>query len=184
MVEQLKYKLPFAINRLATENLQNKSKYKNVIDLGCGTGLAGHGLREISIALTGVDLSKKMIAKAFERELYDSLNVNDICNFLASSNEKYDLFVALDVLIYIGDAADFFAAIKESSSKNAILIFSIELQDLDGYSLLSSGRYAHSHSFIIQNTSKSFKLLKAENVNLRKEKGCWIKGQIITLQAL
>ena len=46
-----------------------------VLDLGCGTGLAGEALRRRAAWLEGVDLSSGMIDQARRKGLYDRLEV-------------------------------------------------------------------------------------------------------------
>ena len=181
LLEKLQYKLPFIIKELILK-LNTKLKYNKVIDLGCGTGLAGSDLRQISENLTGVDLSENMVAKAKELAIYDSLMVGDIVEKLDSSKEKYDLFVALDVFIYIGEPTNFFNAVKKCCNKNSLFIFSIETHQGEGYSLLKSSRYAHSDSYILEVASNGFELVDSQNVKLRKEGNKWIDGKIYILK--
>ena len=49
-----------------------------MLDLGCGTGLAGAAFRPHVDWLAGVDLSPKMIEVARAKGLYDRLAVADI----------------------------------------------------------------------------------------------------------
>jgi len=183
LVGQLQYKLPFLIKELINKIAPSSNKFNNVIDLGCGTGLAGLELRGISNILTGIDLSNKMIIKAKERQVYDHLIEGDIAKTLNASKEKYNLFIALDVLIYIGEVSSIFKAIRNCCSQNAIFIFSIEAQ-MDGeYSLLKTGRYSHSEDYILRKASYGFKLILSQEVRLRKDNEKWITGSIICLQA-
>jgi len=183
LVEILQYKLPFIIKEFIIKLSNTKSKYKKVIDLGCGTGLAGPNLIEISDNLTGIDLSENMIKKAKEQDIYDNLIVGDIVEKLELSEEKYDLFVALDVFIYIGDITSIFRAVRQCCNKNSYFVFSIETQKDVGYSLLKSSRYAHSDSYILDAASDGFKFIGSQSVVLRKEGSDWIDGKIYILKA-
>jgi len=102
---------------------------------------------------------------------------------LSSSQEKYDLFISLDVLIYIGDVKSIFNEVRNCCNKNAFFIFSVETQEEDGYSLLKSARYAHSENYILNITSDGFKVVESQDVRLRKEGSSWIDGKIFILQA-
>ena len=184
LVEKLQYKLPFVIKELIIKLNNANSKFKKVIDLGCGTGLAGPDLIKVSDNLTGIDLSENMIKKAKKLDIYDNLIVGDIVEKLELSEEKYDLFVALDVFIYIGDVAPIFSSVKNCCSKNSYFIFSIETYQDEGYSLLKSSRYAHSDSYILEVASNSFELVDSQNVKLRKEGNNWINGKIYILKTL
>jgi len=183
LVEKLQYKLPFIIKELIFKLNNTKSKFKKVIDLGCGTGLAGPDLSEVSDNLTGIDLSANMIDKARKLDIYDSLIVGDIVEKLELLEEKYDLFVALDVFIYIGEPTAFFNAVRKCCNNNSLFIFSIETQEDEGYSLLKSSRYAHSDNYILDVASNGFTLVDSQNVKLRKEGNNWIDGKIYILKA-
>ena len=183
LVKQLQYKLPFLIKELILKLDPPRNKFERVIDLGCGTGLTGKELRDISNNLTGIDISSNMVAKTRELGVYDHLFVGDIVDILGSSKEKYDLFIALDVFIYIGELTKIFKTVRQCCNKNALFIFSIETQEEDGYSLLKSARYSHSEGYILKTASEGFILIKSQEVNLRKEKEGWIKGKIFIMQA-
>ena len=49
-----------------------------ILDLGCGTGLAGAAFKPLAARLDGVDLSPAMIEKARARQIYDHLQVADL----------------------------------------------------------------------------------------------------------
>jgi len=151
--------------------------------LGCGTGLTGKELRDISDNLTGIDISSNMVAKTRELDVYDHLIVGDVVDILSSSKEKYDLFIALDLFIYVGELTKLFKTIRNCCNKNTLFIFSIEGQMDNGYSLLKTGRYSHSDNYILKTASDGFKLIESQEVNLRKEKEGWIDGKIFIFQA-
>ena len=174
--------MPFLIKQLILKLDSTGNKFENVIDLGCGTGLSGKGLRDIGENLTGIDLSRNMVAKARELEVYDHLIVGDIVDTLNLSTEKYDLFIALDVFIYLGELTTIFKTVRDCCNKNAFFIFSVETQVEDGYSLLKSARYSHSEEYVLKNASDGFKLIESQEVNLRKERDGWIDGKIFILQ--
>ena len=182
LLDQLQYKLPFLIKEIILKLDPARTKFDKVIDLGCGTGLSGTDLRSISNNLTGIDISVNMVSKARDLGIYDSLIVGDIVEILSLSKEKYDLFIALDVLIYIGEVKSIFNAVKNCCNKNALFIFSIEVQEGDEYSLLKSSRYAHSENYILNIVSDMFKVVDSQEVRLRKEGDVWIDGKIYIMQ--
>ncbi|PPR77192.1 MAG: hypothetical protein CFH06_01412 [Alphaproteobacteria bacterium MarineAlpha3_Bin5] len=182
-ISQLEYRIPFQIKELITKLNISGEKFEKTIDLGCGSGLAGDQLRDISEHLTGIDLSKNMLSIAKKLKAYDVLILGDIVKLLEKTKEKYDLFVALDVLIYIGDLSKLFNAVRTSCSDNALFIFSVETKQDGEYSLLSSGRYAHSDTYVSNIASDNFRLLESRKINLRKEKGRWIHGKLFVFQA-
>jgi len=183
LVKKLEYRLPFLMKELIFKLDSTRNKFNKVIDLGCGTGLSGTGLRDVSNNLTGIDISENMVAKARELEVYDHLIVGDIIDIMSTSTEKYDLFIALDVFVYLGELTTIFKTVRDCCNKNAFFIFSVESQMGDGYSLLKTGRYSHSEEYILKTASDGFKLIESQEVSLRKEMDGWIDGKIFILQA-
>jgi predicted TPR repeat methyltransferase len=178
LVNNLKYNLPFVIKELILKSNSEKSQFKKVIDLGCGTGLAGKDLRDISTNLIGIDISENMVSEAEKLDIYDSLIVGDIVEKLNMFRDKFDLLVALDVLIYIGDVQSIFQAVQNSCKPDSLFVFSVEIKDEGGYSLLKSSRYAHSDEYIMDKTNGLFNLVNSQNVRLRKEGDNWIEGKV------
>ena len=177
LVQGLQYKLPFIIKYLI-QNISSKSKFAKTIDLGCGTGLSGNGLSEISEHLSGIDISENMISKADELDVYDNLYTGDIVDVLNAVQENFDLFVALDVLIYVGDVESIFNTVHKYSNPESIFVFSTEIQEENGYSLLSSSRYSHSDSYIMNQASGKFVLINSKDTVIRKEGSDLINGKI------
>ena len=79
-------------------------------DLGCGTGLCGLLLRPAGRDAGGVDLSPAMIEKARARGVYDRLEAGDLVEAMKKAPRSFDLLVAADVFIYVGDLAPTFEA--------------------------------------------------------------------------
>ena len=184
LVNNLQYNLPFIIKKLILELNKEKLEFNNVIDLGCGTGLAGKNLRDISTILTGVDVSKNMISEAEKLDIYDKLLVGDIVEELSLMEDKFDLLIALDVLIYVGDVKSIFQAVRKRCKFDSLFVFSVEIQDSNGYSLLKSSRYAHSDKYIKDQAAELFKLVDSKDVRLRKEGNNWINGKVFVFQPI
>ena len=86
------------------------------------TGLMGEALRDRVDHLTGVDLSPAMIAKARERGVYDALVVGDAAALLRRQPPAaFDLIVAADSLVYIGDLAPLFAAVATALTADGLV---------------------------------------------------------------
>ena len=84
-----------------------------MLDLGCGTGLAGAAFRPHVDWLAGVDLSPKMIEVARAKGLYDKLAVADIGQYLAEQDDAaFHLVIAADVFAYVADVADVCVAVE------------------------------------------------------------------------
>lgn len=73
---------------------------KSALDVGCGAG--GRIIRKLEehgFAVTGLDVSEKMIALAIENHPNCSFQVADICTW--ESDEKFDLIIAWDSIFHL-----------------------------------------------------------------------------------
>lgn len=182
LVHELGYSMPKLIRSEMDKITGAGAMFDNVIDLGCGTGLAGVEFRPAAKRLTGIDISLRMVEKARARSIYDLLNAGDILAWLDGSSEKYDLFICADVFPYIGDIYPLFRSIKKCAMDNAYFLFSTESTSDDDYILRKTGRYAHSSEYIKSAAKEvGFSVLTLETKNLRKQKGKWIKGDLVAL---
>ncbi|HIB90987.1 TPA: tetratricopeptide repeat protein, partial [Candidatus Poribacteria bacterium] len=177
----LDYKVPqFLINSLYTL-IGSDLIFDNVIDLGCGTGLSGKEFRPISKRLVGIDLSPKMIEIAEGKKIYDLIENIEVNKYLETKSEKYDLFIATDFLIYVGDPTRLFSNISKTSKPKAIFLFSTESTQDKDYVLTNQGRYAHSEEYIHQLAKlNKFTILNVENATIRKG----IEGHLFILRYL
>ena len=98
----------------------------DALDLGCGTGLGGEPVRPWSRRLVGVDLSPGMIEKARERGIYDDLRVADLVATLSADRAQWDLIVACDTLVYVGDLRSVFAFAFQALRPGGWLIATVE----------------------------------------------------------
>ncbi len=184
LVETLSYDIPSVLRDMLCELLGKDVRFHNVADLGCGTGLVGEKIRSLTDRLEGIDISAKIIEKAEKKNIYDALLSGDIVEVLSESAAKYDLFVAADVFIYMGNLAPVFSSVKKCSTRKSYFAFSTEVNLGDDYILRSTGRYAHSFSYI-QTLAKQhgFKIVKHRPEVIRKEKGQEISGDVYILES-
>jgi predicted TPR repeat methyltransferase len=121
-------------------------RFPSMLDVGCGTGLAGMAFRPYVERLVGVDLSPAMIAQARSKDLYDALHVADLASFLATEadrHESYDLIVAADVFTYLGDLTPVCVAAARVLAPEGLLAFTVETHAGEGVVLGDRLRYAH-----------------------------------------
>ena len=144
MIGQLGYAAPQILRDLADLVMPGR-KNLSVLDLGCGTGLAGMLFKSRAARLDGIDLSPAMIEKARLRGIYDSLMVGDIESALAG---RYDLIVAADTLVYLGDLAPLFGAIVAHLSPDGYFLFTTEAKPGAGFELGPKRRWRHSEAYI------------------------------------
>ena len=107
LTEFLKYETPKNIAKAITEELGTEKDELTILDLGCGTGLAGNELQPLAKNLIGIDISEKMIEAANQKEIYDKLEVMDINQALKHYTNN-DLIIATDVFTYVGDLTEIF----------------------------------------------------------------------------
>jgi len=184
VVETLEYKIPSLLRQDFDTMVKNDLHFKNVIDLGCGTGLAGIEFRAMADRLTGIDISPQMVEEAKKKHMYDVLLVGDMIAFLNDTDEEYDMFIATDVFIYSGNLEGIFEAVQKHSSSSAYFLFSTESCAENDYVLRPTGRYAHSRSYV-QSLAKEhgFAIEWCQSTGIRKEHGQWIMGDILILKS-
>jgi predicted TPR repeat methyltransferase len=184
LVKSLGYQVPSKLRRALDECLRVETPFRNAVDLGCGTGLSGLAFLKITERLSGVDLSPQMVDKARQKNIYDVLHVLDINRFLMETSELYDLFIAIDVFVYLGDLRDIFQAVRKRALPGAIFLFSTESCKEGSYTLRDTGRYAHNSQYIAALVRENdFDLVKCEETGIRKEKREWIMGDMFILRA-
>ncbi len=183
LVDTLGYSMP-GLLRSEIDRLGGKdAHFRNVIDLGCGTGLAGIAFRPLATRLTGVDLSPGMIVKSRERNVYDALFTGDIVTTLLERQEHYDLFICADVFPYIGDVGPLFSALHSRANEDALFAFSTESHTGSDYILRPTGRYAHSGDYLCSAAADhGFSVMTMRTENLRKQKDQWIPGDLVILR--
>lgn len=172
IVERLEYRGP-ALLRAAVDRLRNsESVVGDVLDLGCGTGLAGAVFRPLSRRMTGVDLSPGMLDRAQQRGVYDELHRAEIVEFMESTDARYDLLVAADVLNYFGDLAPAFSAAANVLRPGGLLAVTVERGETAESRLRGMRRYQHSLEYLERIAdSAALRGCSLEAVELRCEMG-------------
>jgi len=148
LVERLGYRVPEELHRLVTTRPGGGTSFARVLDLGCGTGLAGERFRGAAAWLEGVDLSEGMVAVARRKALYDLLEVGEAVGFAARHRSHYDLVLAADVLVYLGDLVPLVGAVARALVPGGCFAFSVEATAGDGFRLTAGHRYAHSEAYL------------------------------------
>ena len=127
----------------------NGNRFRRALDLGCGTGLCGPLAGPLVDHIDGVDLSPNMLAKAAELKVYRKLAQSDMVAFLQTAEQTYDLVLAADVFIYVGDLGPVFRAVASVMEGGGIFCFSAETPEGDkDFELKTSLRYGHSEAYL------------------------------------
>ncbi|MBA3313700.1 MAG: methyltransferase domain-containing protein [Planctomycetota bacterium] len=146
--ERLQYRAPEVLFEAVTSEAGRELRDLDVLDLGCGTGLAGELFRPVARRLDGIDLSAGMIEQATTKNIYDRLVTGELVAFLATLDQAYDLILAADVFVYLGDLAPVFAASRRSLRDTGRLAFTVELSDSPGYHLQPTRRFVHHRDYL------------------------------------
>ena len=159
LVETLRYAGPQLLAEIVEQApaIQRRPLPWDVLDLGCGTGMTGVPFQTAAKTITGVDISSRMLEHAARRKMpdgrpvYDKLRECELRTALCDSSCHYDLILAADVFIYIGDLRDLFIAVRRALHPGGLFAFTIEVWNgPDDYRLLPTRRYAQSISYIVK----------------------------------
>jgi predicted TPR repeat methyltransferase len=186
LTEHLHYRGPVllldAVNA-ALVALARPLHFAALLDLGCGTGLAGAVFRPFVARLVGVDLSPAMIARAQGKRDYDRLVIGNCMDFLSdeiAKDRKYDLVLAADVFVYINDLAPVLAAIARVLAPHGIVAFTAETHSGSGVTLLPTLRFAHGELYLRDTIAAAgLDLLALERAAIRTEKGEPVDGIVV-----
>lgn len=183
LVDRLDYKGP-ALVADALDRLMGDVPPLDILDVGCGTGLVGEMLKARAARLDGVDLSPAMVAKAAQRAIYDDLAVGELTQALADRPHRYDLVVAADVLVYVGDLEPVFRAARDALRPGGRFAFTVERGDMaETYVLGAKNRYAHAPRYVTEAAeSAGFEVQLIEEAAARREAGQDVPGLVVVLR--
>ena len=179
---KLGYKLPEETAQVLRD-LRGAGPVNNILDLGCGTGLLGRHVRDFADVLVGVDLSSKMLERAAATGHYDELIKAEAHEFLTSCKTGFDVIVALDVLIYIGEMESLLAAAAGCCTAGSHIVLSTESLDGTGFALMPSGRYSHADSYVDSCAAgHDFTIERRDRTIIRTEQGKPVSGTLHVLR--
>lgn len=148
-----------------------------ILDLGCGTGLIGLKLKNPDNTFYGVDLSKAMLQKANQKNVYKVLEQADAVAYLQQHKNEFSAIVAADVFCYFGNLEKL---LKEAAPTKIIFSIESDLQT-ENYKIQPNGRYKHNLLYV-ENILKSvgYTNIKSYPLVLRKENNKNVDGLIFT----
>lgn len=185
LIESLAYCAPTSMVKLISDKFPDKKDLSSVLDLGCGTGLWGKSLSDKFkiIEFQGVDLSKEMLSKAKEKNIYTDLVQEDIVNFLSKTDKNYEIIGAIDVFVYIGNLQKVMQLAYEHLKPNGCFCFTTEHHNGEDYILTSTGRYKHTVDYINKLSAMiGFTIVAIQNASVRQERGVPVSGDLVLLQ--
>ena len=120
-----------------------------ILDLGCGTGLAGLAFKSCAGYLAGIDLAPAMIAKARARGIYDRLDGRRSGNRAGANRPAFDRdpWRRTRWSIWV-ISAPVFAGAARRLAPDGYFLFTTEAKEGDGFELGPKRRWRHSEAYI------------------------------------
>lgn len=171
MVRRLRYRGPDRLKELLEATGPLEPAGLDILDLGCGTGLAGEVLKPHAHRLEGIDLSPAMVEKARERGVYDALAVADMVTALSRPGTAWDLIVAADALVYVGDLGPVLAAAAGALRPGGRFAGTVEESSGPDLELKPTKRFGHSRGHIERTAAAAGLAVAAiQAISYREEK--------------
>lgn len=172
LLGKLDYQAPYQIAEAVARLRPDAGGGLRVLDLGCGTGLAGEAFRNRASWLAGVDLSPGMIQEARRKRIYDELAEAEAVAALDARPAAFDLVVAADVVVYIGDLGPLFRAARAALDAGGLFGLSAQRADAADYSLGAEHRFSHSKAYLRRMAADAgLETLLLEDAVCRREAG-------------
>jgi predicted TPR repeat methyltransferase len=182
LVTGLAYQIPYFFLS-AFKKLKNPLINFHLLDLGCGTGLCGEAFNPYAKTMVGVDLSENMLAFSAQKNIYTELICDSIENYLIEDTRVFDVVIAGDVLVYMGELKQLFSLVHARLSQNGYFIFNTEAGEADDFQMNQSGRFSHNKRYCDALIKAShFTLCSYECVPTRQQNSDAVMGHIYVLQ--
>jgi len=182
MIGALDYRVPDLLGEALSTHCGPPAASLDMLDAGCGTGLAAPVLRPWARRLVGVDLSGAMLEQAARRGGYDQLDRDEIAAFMAARPYGFDAVTFGDVLCYFGDLSGVFQGLAATLRMGGHAVLTVEAAEpwLPAHVLRESGRYAHRRDYV-EDALRAAGLTVLENrpVTLRQESGKPVEGLLL-----
>lgn len=124
-------------------------RFKRVVDLGCGTGLAAREFASMVDEFVGIDLSPGMIERARATGLYARLEVMDMLQGLyAEGDASAALVLAADAFVYVPELQALLREAARVLEPQGLLAFTAETHAGKGVILGRGLRYAHGADYL------------------------------------
>jgi predicted TPR repeat methyltransferase len=161
-------------------------RFGSMLDLGCGTGLAGAAFRPHVDWMVGVDLSGQMVEVARAKGLYDRLHIDELGTFLAAQREadaQFQLVVAADVFAYVADFALACDIAARVLAPGGLFCFTVETHAGEGAIVGPKMRYQHGTEFVrAAINAAGLTCLMLDAVSTRNENRVPVPGLLVVAQ--
>ena len=153
-----------------------------MLDLGCGTGLAGEAMRDMAREIIGIDISETMVDFAEDKDVYEGLYIGEIISFLEDNDEApFDLVIAADVLPYLGEIEPLFEGVAAALHPRGVFAFSTEMLATEGtYAVGPNRRFLHAETYLRDGLAAAgFEVLAMDTINVRDEDEAPSPGHLV-----
>jgi len=181
--QRLMYRAPQLLQQAFKKTSLSRHFGLRIADLGCGTGLCGPLFKPYAETLVGVDLSVAMLEVAKKTGFYDECTEGNFVNFLFKQRLSFDVLLAADVLIYMGDLSLCFNACDSALKTKGLWLFTTEVTDMPGFELTPTGRYAHNETYLRELAQQcNFTILCLDKVSTRLHEDTPVKAWLAVMQ--
>jgi predicted TPR repeat methyltransferase len=181
---RLQYRAPMLVAEALAETGIPADKSRDVLDVGCGTGLCGPLLAPYARNLVGIDLSGGMLNHAAEKRVYDDLIQAELTAYLQQlPAASYDVIVTADTLVYFGGLDEVIDAAAKALRPGGVLVFTVEEATepgaADSFSIQPHGRFTHGAEYVERLLTGAGLQPTIGRAELRLESGLPVAGLVV-----
>ena len=157
-------------------------KLSSIFDLGCGTGIIGIMVSDLTMLLKGVDLSAQMLRSAQGKGIYQEFSHNSVDKALSEETRKYEVITAAGLLPCIGDMTELFTKMFNCLQPGGVVIFDFEQAlDTEDYKLRDDVAFVHNPDYIKLTLEKAgFDIADFTKETLFRANGVDREGYLVT----
>jgi predicted TPR repeat methyltransferase len=156
-------------------------RFARVMDLGCGTGLMAAALGDRAQEIFGADLSPRMAEAARRTGRYVRVEACEAVEALRAHDPgAFDLVIAADVFVYMGDLAPVFREAARTLARGGLFAFTVQ-KGAPGADWALGGdlRYVHSADYLrALAQAQGLVALALEEASTRKDAGADVPGLV------
>jgi len=185
MLAKLEYRAHLHLRDFADRVLSPPNSPQRILDLGCGTGLVARTFRDFAQGgpIDGIDLAPRMIEAARKFGVYRDLILGDLETELAIDGPQYDLILAADTMIYLGDLSRCFTGVSRRLAAGGHYLFAAESLTGEGWEQTPNNRFRHSESYLRSEAARAgLEFVDIEPCTLRTESSVPVGGFVVALQ--
>ena len=184
MLEKLQYRAHQHLRTLADRVLSRPAPWR-ILDLGCGTGLVGDAFKDLAAGghLAGLDIAEKMLEATQRRGIYNELILGDLETVLHGPGPAFELILAADTMIYLGDLAPTFSGVAKRLEPEGFYIFAVESMADGEWLQTPANRFRHNIEYIKAEAERAgLVFVDAMDCTLRFEANTPVAGLAVALQ--